>query len=224
MELPANEPELLERARALAGCTLAELSSTLGAKLPRDLSGHKGWVGHLVERALGATAGSRDVPDFEALGIELKTLPVDAEGRSLESTFVCTVPLHQVASVEWERSRVRCKLQRVLWIPVEGERHLPLGTRRIGAPWLWSPNPEQERILRFDWDTLAGLVGRGDIEAITGHLGVALQVRPKAKNRDARRMGFDEDGARVEQMPRGFYLRARFTAELVRAHFAIGGV
>src|SRR5690606_6261788 len=175
---------------------------------------HKGWVGALVERALGADAGSRATPDFQRLAIELKTIPVDGRGRPVESTFVCTIPLSEIGDVEWEASWVRRKLARVLWIPVEGDR-------RLGTPLLWSPNDEELEALRFDWEELSGLIGRGGLERITGHLGRVLQVRPKARNAAVRRRGRDADGAVIDAPPRGFYLRARFTQSILARHFAI---
>ncbi|MGC4068000.1 MAG: DNA mismatch repair endonuclease MutH [Polyangiaceae bacterium] len=216
---PRSEAELLERARALSGLTFADAAAQVGVTVPADLRHHKGWTGNLVERLLGATAGSRDVPDFESLGVELKTLPLDRRGRPVESTFVCTVPLEEVAEMEWANSRVRRKLNRVLFVPVEGERPIPMVQRRFGEPLIWSPTVEQEQLLRFDWDTLAGLIGQGQVERITGHVGDVMQVRPKAPNAAARRYGLDEDGVRVERMPRGFYLRATFTESILRAHY-----
>lgn len=216
---PASEEELLTRAKALSGKSFAEVAEVVGLSVPPDLKHHKGWTGNLVERVLGATAGSRDVPDFEHLGVELKTLPLDSRGRPVESTFVCTIPLEDVASMEWETSRVRRKLLRVLFIPVEGERQIPMPQRGFGEPLLWTPSQEQEQLLKFDWDTLAGLIGQGQVERITGHLGTVMQVRPKAPNAAARRYGLDEDGVRVERMPRGFYLRATFTESILRAHY-----
>lgn len=56
---------------------------------------------------------------------------------------------------------MRHKLQRVLWIPVEGERTIPLATRRVGAPLLWSPDEDEERQLRMDWEELMDLIGSG---------------------------------------------------------------
>jgi DNA mismatch repair protein MutH len=218
---PRSEQELVERARALSGLSFAEAAARVSMPVPPDLSHHKGWTGHLLERLLGATAASRDVPDFEHLGIELKTLPVDGRGRPVESTFVCTIPLAEVAECEWEASRVKRKLDRVLWIPVEGERRIAIAERRIGEPFLWQPSVSEEATLKFDWDTLAGMIGRGDVERITGHQGIAMQVRPKAKNASARRWGLDEDGVRVERMPRGFYLRANFTHEILRARYGL---
>ncbi len=218
---PETEAELLTRARALSGLTLAELASRFSLVAPPDLRRHKGFVGALVERALGASAGSRAAPDFEALGVELKTLPVDARGRALESTFVCTIPLIEIGEVEWLSSRVRRKLSRVLWVPVEGERHIPVPERRIGEPLLWSLTEAAETALRFDWEELAGIIGKGDVETITGHLGRCLQIRPKARDSHARRRGIDGDGARFAALPRGFYLRATFTSEILRQNYVL---
>ena len=179
---PQTEAELWSRAQALAGLSLAQLAKMDDCRVPEQLLHAKGWVGQLLERRLGASAGSKDEPDFLNLGIELKTLPVDRVGRPCESTFVCTIPLLDVARTEWLQSRVRRKLNRVLWIIVQGSRDIPVAERRIGEPLLWSPNEEETALLKGDWDELTGLIGRGDIESITGHLGHAMQVRPKARD------------------------------------------
>ncbi len=154
--------------------------------------------------------------------MELKTLPVDARGRPVESTFVCTISLTSVGDIEWEASPVRAKLSRVLFVPVEGERERPVALRRLGTPLFWSPSVEDERDLKFDWDELSGRIGRGDVEGITGHLGRYLQVRPKAADSHARRRAVDTDGVSFAALPRGFYLRATFTARIVAEHYRLG--
>lgn len=218
---PRNEAELLERASALAGLSLAELAARLGAPVPLDLRRAKGFVGSLVERALGATAGSRALPDFPELGIELKTLPVDRAGAPVESTFVCTIPLTEIGQVEWAESRVRRKLSQVLWIPVQGERQIAVAERRIGQALLYRLTAEDEAVLRADWEELSGVIGRGHVEALTGHLGRSLQIRPKAAHSRARRVGIDADGVPFAALPRGFYLRPSFTRGLLARHFAL---
>jgi DNA mismatch repair protein MutH len=218
---PTTPDELLERARSLAGLTLGQLARSLGAPVPEDLRRAKGWAGGLFEAALGATASSRAQPDFEQLGIELKTLPVTLQGQPLETTFVCTIPLSAMAMVEWEQSRVFRKLRRVLWVPIEGTRSTPVDVRRIGTALLWSPSQEEELDLRFDWEELAGMIGGGRVEDITGHIGRYLQVRPKARDSHARRRGTGADGAMISTLPRGFYLRTRFTARILARHFAL---
>jgi DNA mismatch repair protein MutH len=218
---PTTELELLERARTLAGRRLADVARAEGLAVPAELRRAKGFVGQLVERALGATAASRAGPDFALLGVELKTLPVDARGRPVESTFVCTIPLVRVGDIEWLDSPVHAKLRRVLFVPVEGERERPVAERRVGEPFLWSPNAEEEADLKFDWDELSGRIGRGDVESITGHLGRCLQVRPKAADSHARRVARDAEGVAFAALPRGFYLRATFTERVVRARFGL---
>lgn len=220
---PRSRAELLDRASQLAGRTFGDIAAELKVQLPVDLRRYKGAGGQLLELALGCRAASRSGPDFPELGVEVKTLPVDAQGNILESTFVCTIALSEVGRLEWEESPVKKKLDCVLWLPVEGVRSVPLAERRVGQALLWSPSVEQEADLRFDWDELSGLIGCGRIDEITGHLGRYLQVRPKAANGSVRRRAFREGLGHVDELPRGFYLRTSFTARIVREHYALPG-
>ena len=220
---PASERELGERARALAGTTLAELARRQGVEVPASLRRAKGWVGMLVERALGASAGSRAEPDFPTLGIELKTLPVDARGFPRESTFVCTIELNRIPEIEWSQSRVKQKLARVLWVPVLAAAELAVGERRLGEPLLWSPSAEEEAWLTFDWEELAGHIARSGTESVSAHMGRYLQVRPKAAHSRVRTRVFDAEGVPYAANPRGFYLRTSFTRGLLEKHYALPG-
>ena len=134
---------------------------------------------------------------------------------------MCTIPLHQVGEIDWEQSRVRRKLARVLWMPIEGVRTIPLGQRHVAAGLLWSPSDEDERALRDDWEELSGIIGSGDVDRISGHLGRHLQVRPKAANSRVRATSIDAEGEISLTMPRGFYLRATFTKAILRANYAL---
>jgi len=213
---PRTEAELLARAASLAGHTLEELAQQLGAPPPPpDARRAKGLAGLLLERALGATAGSAAGPDFPALGVELKTIPVDPRGRPAEVTFVCMVPQTRIAELEWEASPVRAKLRRVLFVPIEGDLRIPLGRRRIGAPRLWSPSPTEEAELRADFELLASMLGCGDAESLTARTGRHLHVRPKGRDARARVRGADELGAPTRTLPRGFYLRPTFTVRML---------
>jgi DNA mismatch repair protein MutH len=116
---------------------------------------------------------------------------------------------------------VRRKLARVMWVPVLGDRALPVAERRVGAALLWSPSREEEDDLRYDWEELAGIIGRGDVESINARIGRYLQVRPKAANASVRRRSIDAEGVTIETMPRGFYLRTSFTARILAEHFAL---
>ncbi|MCP5156942.1 MAG: DNA mismatch repair endonuclease MutH [Ectothiorhodospiraceae bacterium] len=220
---PRSEAELLERARAIAGLSMAELAARLDAPIPAQARRAKGWAGQLVETALGATAGSRPEPDFQRLGIELKTIPVRPDGRPLESTYVCTVPLEAAEVGHWEAAYIRHKLARVLWVPLVGEAGGHPAERRIGAALLWSPDPAEDAVLRADWEELMEQVCLGRVDTLTARHGTALQIRPKAADSHARRRGVGASGAPEAMLPRGFYLRAGFTATLLARRYALGG-
>ncbi|WP_447889282.1 DNA mismatch repair endonuclease MutH [Serratia fonticola] len=218
---PENEQQLLARAQALAGFNLGELAARAQVSIPKDLKRDKGWVGMLLELYLGAMAGSKPEQDFPELGIELKTIPVDAAGNPLETTFVCVAPLTGNSGVTWESSHVRHKLARVLWIPVEGERQIPLAQRRVGSPLLWQPNLEETEMLRRDWEELMDLIVLGQVERITARHGEVLQLRPKAANNKALTEATGEQGQPILTLPRGFYLKKNFTRALLARHFTL---
>ncbi len=205
----------------MAGLRLEDLGQALGLQAPRDLRRAKGWPGQLVEAWLGADAGSLAEPDFRALGIELKTLPVGRGGVPLESTYVCTVPLEGACAETWAGSWVRRKLARVLWVPVEADRATPVADRRVGSPLLWTLEPDLEALLRTDWEELMELVCLGRVADLSARTGTYLQVRPKAASSRSLSRGVGEDGTRVWVNPRGFYLRTAFTREVLRRHYAL---
>jgi DNA mismatch repair protein MutH len=218
---PRDEAELLGRACQLAGLTLRELARCILQPLPTDPRRAKGWIGLAVEKALGAQGASRAVPDFPDLGVELKTLPVDRRGRPRESTFVCTIDLSDIGDTEWYASRVCRKLSRVLWVPVESQPGVLFSDRRLGQPLLWSPSRAEQDDLRFDWEELSGMIGRGELDRVTGHLGKSLQIRPKAAHSRARRRYLDDKGVPRRALPRGFYLRPSFTERVLRSAFFV---
>ncbi|MDB4986734.1 MAG: hypothetical protein JWN04_1912 [Myxococcaceae bacterium] len=220
-ERPHAEPprclhELALRAAALSGRCLAELERELASESVGPMLRRKGKTGQLIERALGASAGSLSMPDFRELGVELKTIPVDADGKPLESTFVCTLSLSEVDVAEWQTSRVREKLAHVLFVPIVQDQRVRGGRPTLGQPLFWQPTPEQESVLRGDFDDLVGMIALGQIEALTARLGHWLQVRPKAAHGRVRTRAYAADYEPVETIPRGFYLRSRVTHALLQ--------
>ena len=214
--IPKTTEELLSRAQAIAGLSFGELAAQLGIPVPPDLKRDKGWVGMLLETALGATAGSKAEQDFRHLGIELKTIPINAQGYPLETTFVSLAPLIQNSGVNWQNSHVRHKLSRVLWIPIEGSRSIPLAERRIGTPILWQPSEQQERQLQRDWEELMDYIVLGQLDKINARLGEVLQLRPKGANSKSLTKGIGKHGEIIDTLPLGFYLRKAFTHEILQ--------
>lgn len=213
----------MQRAGRLAGRRLGEIARELKIPVPAGAVQAKGWTGTLLETALGATAASLPEPDFQTIGIELKSVPVHPDGRPRESTYICTLPPPGGDPPLWEHSNVLRKLARVLFVPVVYETGAGFAHRLIGTPLIWSPSAEEESALRADWEELMDMVCTGQVESITARHGTHLQIRPKAANAAARQRGVGEDGAPVETLPRGFYLRASFTAAIFRRHYARAG-
>lgn len=213
---PTSLKELCLRAHALSGHTLAEIGAALNKPLPTDGKHAKGWLGQLAEFALGADPQAYDKPDFLEIGVELKTVPINAHGKPAESTFCCSIALNSADREEWASSRLRQRLSKVLFLPVDGAQHLPFAERRFQTPRLWLRTAEEDRALHADWEDLMGRIGCGQSARLRGSLGVMLQVRPKAATSRTRRWASGPLGPTLEK-PLGFYLRASFVGRLLVA-------
>ncbi len=212
---PQSQQVLMARCQQLAGKTLGAVAMELGLNTPENLLRHKGWVGSLLEKALGANAGNLAEPDFIGLAIEMKTLPLNKQGQPKESTYVCTVSMQQSGELTWQDSWVRRKLAHVLWVPIEADSDIPLAERYIGQAWLWQPNSEQQGILERDWNELMDRVVLGGQADISAKQGEYLQIRPKAANSRVVATGVSISGEAEYINPKGFYLRTIFTKQLL---------
>jgi len=216
---PINESELLKVANSLSGLTLSQVAHDHQIEVPESLLRNKGWIGNLLEIALGAHAGSKPQQDFPELGIELKTIPIDRYGKPLETTFVCVTPLIGINGLQWENSNIANKLRKVLWVPILSEKSLSIGERTIGFPFLWQPNSTETQLLKQDWEEIMDMIAMGDIETINGKTGQVLQLRPKAANSKALTDAIGKDGQPIKTLPRGFYLKIPFTHQILKNHF-----
>ncbi len=216
---PETEAELEARVIKLAGKKLSGLAKSIHWPVPSDLKRDKGWIGQLLEVHLGASAGNLSEPDFQNIGVELKTIPLTAKHKAKETTYVCTVPLLKNIGLRWEDSCVFSKLSRVLWLPIEADPDIPLAERRVGRGFIWSPSEDEMSDLHDDWEEFMELISLGQVESITAHLGEYLQIRPKAANSSVVTTGIGSNGLRKQTLPRGFYLRTSFTNRILKAFF-----
>ena len=221
-KIPSNETELVTNAQSLAGLTLGEIAQHAGIEVPTNLDRDKGWSGLLLEHVLGATAGSKPEPDFPELGIELKTIPINMQGKPLETTFVAVAPLIGLVGTTWQSSHVKHKLARVLWVPIVAERQIPVKDRIVATPFIWSPSAEEEALLANDWQELTDMIVLGEVENISGKHGQIMQLRPKAANSKVKTDAFDKHGRPFKTLPRGFYLKIPFTQSLIKKHLRVG--
>lgn len=221
IKVPTSEAELIARVQALAGQKLGEIATNAGLKIPNDLKRNKGWIGLLLEHVLGASAGSKPEPDFPELAIELKTLPINRQGKVLETTFVSVAPLMGLTGINWQNCWVNQKLKRVLWVPIISDKDIPLAQRQVASAFIWSPTPEEETLLALDWQELTDMIALGEVENIHGRHGQVLQLRPKAANSKAKTQAINRDGKPFMTLPRGFYLKTPFTQMLLNKHLRI---
>ena len=212
---PSSINELMLRADSMAGLTLGQLANHHQIAMPKDLKRHKGWVGQLIELELGALAGSKPEQDFVHLGVELKTIPVSRTGKVLETTYVTVAPLTNIHGLTWQESVVCHKLQQVLWIPVQGDRDIPLANRQIGSPILWRPSAEESQQLQQDWEEIMEFIAIGQVDKVTARHGEVLQLRPKAANSQVLTDSIGQDGQLTQTNPRGFYLKTQFTQKIL---------
>ncbi len=215
MPAPHTQRELVLRAQALHGHSLQHIAQTLGLPVPAQQTHAKGWIGQLIERILGADPKASDRPDFPDLGIELKTIPIGPKGTPIESTFCCSIRMGTADKETWESSRLKRRLQHVLWVPIETLPSQPLYARRVFKPLLWSPSAEQSLCLQHDWEMLMGWIGSGGAELLSAKQGKALQVRPKAQHASIRKWAPGEEGL-IRTLPLGFYLRPTFTHHILQ--------
>lgn len=218
---PTSEAELIDYYQQIAGLSFCQLAASLGLVIPEHAVQRKGWAGQAIELVLGASAQNHAKPDFPELGIELKTLPIGTSGKTVESTFITSIPLQTIHQQKWSTSQCYSKIKRILWVPIEGDKDIPFHQRRIGLGFIWSPDAQQEKTLEADWTYLTCMIATGKLEEISAHHGDYLQIRPKAANAKSLSDAYDSYGNKIKTLPRGFYLRSRFTSEIYSKHFVI---
>ena len=213
---PKSELELFDRAKSIAGQTLAQLAKLSNQPIPDSTKNSKGWVGNLLEDVLGATASTSPEPDFIELGIELKSIPISSNGKPRESTYVCVVQLKAEAQSSWEKSLVYKKLSHVLWIPYETDANIPFAARHIGNPILWKPDKDQLFAIKRDWQEFSDKICLGKLHEITAEAGQCLQIRPKAAHSSIITKDTNQtDNQQLDTLPRGYYLRSSFTEQIL---------
>ncbi len=218
---PESQKQLMQRAHALAGKTIGEVAHSLNIIVPETLKRKKGWQGQFIEACLGADSGSLSQPDFPHLKIELKTLPIDYQGKVLESTYVSVLNLTSQQLISWQQSPVYHKLQKVLWVPIARKPQQNIMLSRIATPFLWCPTPQQQQTLKMDWENAVEMVNLGKVDQLNAKIGEYLQVRPKAANAKALTSAYNQQGEKIATLPRGFYLRSHFTQQILQENLKL---
>ena len=213
---PNSVDTLIQRAQQLAGLSFLDLAKLTHSPCPPSLHHAKGWLGQILERVLGADAANLACPDFAALQIELKTLPISSIGLIKESTYVTYAPI-PFTEQNWENSTVFHKMKKVLWVPYLAEGDVP--KRTLAMPFLWHMPKSIESILKEDWEELTERLRLHHFESLNGKLGKYLHIRPKAPNSKTWITLLNHSGEPIKVVPKGFYLRSQCTQKILQEYF-----
>jgi DNA mismatch repair protein MutH len=116
------------------------------------------------------------------------------------------------------KDRVRFVGDAVAFVVAESRESARAGAEAIEVDYAELPVVASlDAALAADYDEIMGLVGIGRIEDVTAHLGEHLQIRPKARDGSARTLTFGREGEHISTVPRGFYLRTRFTEHVLNS-------
>lgn len=216
-----NENFLLKNAIKISGYSLKELIKKSNFFISNNLKKDKGWIGKFLEKFLGSTSNNKREKDFPTIGIELKTVPINRQGKTLQDSFICMVHPIKGNNVTWEKSYIKYKLQKILWIPVQSDNNIPIMKRKICCPFLWSPNILENKILKNDWEEIMEKIFLGKIKNITLQKTMILKILSKGVNKISKTCAINEYGKKIKITPLAFYFKKKFTTELIYKNYFI---
>lgn len=176
---------LLAHAHTLEGFTAQELAVAVGdSKFNRspEPEGKTG-VGALVELYLGKKSDSLRRPDFENLGVELKTLPMKSTGKTQawkikEPTTITMIDYFMVDKEPWDQAYVRHKIDRILWVPYE-HNYADKRLSRFRKAFLWSPPPTDYPVFEQDYSRVQKCIRDGRAHELSESISAVLAARRK---------------------------------------------
>lgn len=202
---PKTVAELMHRAQQIEGLTIRELANILKIELPFSLKYAKGFIGQLIEVALGASAEANPIQDFPNLKIELKTIPINYDGKATQTTHVCIFH-HDTFGQSFENSNLYNKLKKILWVPIEGNTEIPFTERHIGRAFLWELKEDDLELIKQDWEEIMDFLTTNDITQLSAKIGNQMQIRPSGK---------------IKGVPQySFYLKTSFTNKILLEEFS----
>lgn len=217
----------------LIGCKVGELPSLIknhekSADL-LDSTNHKGNIGNLVELALGLDTNSRQKPDFEHIGVEVKATPVEKAssgtwraGERLVITNISYRPEdNQVEGRErsFEESHLASKLDCILLcVYLRPAKHTKEDRTEyeFNQVVLFSPPTEDMAIIRNDWEQIMSFVRNGRAEELSESMTKYLGACTKGSNSSVRKkQGYHPF---TDAKPRAFCLKSSYMTQLFNSY------
>lgn len=221
---PQSKAGLRARLQLILGRSLGELAALAQVEVPHSTMATKGFAGQLIEIFLGADAKNLPMPDFTQLGIELKTMSLSFDLSLKEATYICMCDLKAERFIPFTESHLYHKLRSLLFVLVLAPPELPLALRPILGYFFYEPSPQELRQIAADYNEFNELICSGRSNQITGAMGTIIQMRPKALSSKVTTQVRDEQGNFVATTPKGYYLRAEITRQLLQRFCAEQGL
>lgn len=153
-----NEDSLLSYAREIEGRKISEISQEINAMDVSPRKHTKGLVAKVIETDyFGILRNSRERPDFEELGIELKVSPIRFIKRlgwytTKERLVLSMVDYNEIQKVPiWSDLKLFKKLKRVLFVLYFHDNSVPAMDWEVKRAFLWSPSILDSAVIQNDY-------------------------------------------------------------------------
>jgi DNA mismatch repair endonuclease MutH len=149
-----NIESIINYANKLVGKTIKDVLNTSKDKVEVNIK-NKGSIGTLLEKYwFGIEPNSSPLPDFDKVGVELKIIPLIKQKTKIsvkERTKVCSIDYKKLIHETWDKSHVKEKLNKVLFIYYLYDKDDILQSK-IYKIDLWKLNENNnEFIIKIDW-------------------------------------------------------------------------
>lgn len=186
----AFEAQVLRAVEPHVGRDFVALARTTG----RSGKMGKAAAAQIVRQLVGEGPKGR-TGDFLRFGVEVKTVPVDASGRTIEAMSFPAFVHEELVFEDWESSDLLGRLNRLLIVPIHRGRRVVLADTRLGRPFFWTPSELDLAGIRQEWERFRSLIAAGQARNLpTASQTRFIHVRPKgrdAADRDQAPGGFD---------------------------------
>lgn len=185
---PSNKESILVYAQTFIGKTLREGTRVKSIQNPKR---NKGSFGSAVEELVFFyTPNSRQKPDFEEVGLELKTTPFKrlSSGKivSKERLVLSMINYADIIQETFENSTFLQKASDILLFAYMFKPHCnPIDYKIFLVKELTIPKEDLPTI-KHDWELIADKVRRGEAHLISGADTLYLEACTKASNSQAR--------------------------------------
>lgn len=185
----ANADSIVSYAAQLVGKTLRE---TTGVQHIDSMATRKGTLGNAIEYYYFKFNPNSDPnPDFNEVGIELKTTPLKRTKKgdivSKERLVLSMINYMEVVNETWETSAVIKKSSKILLLSYLYDPDLDPVDYEFYLAELWSIPEEDLYTIRRDWETVVDKIRRGLAHEISSGDTLYLEACTKAANSEVRR-------------------------------------